>query len=133
MRWLVGVLAACILPCCGGDVARDAADTGAGDASNDSADADSAPPPPCNFVCANAVGPCPPDCVAQCETYESADPCGPERVALWACAAALGKAYCNDAITLYVTSPALAPEQCKVEAQAAKVCACKSGGLLCAT
>lgn len=69
--------------------------------------------------------------MTQCETYQSEDPCGMERIALWACGAKLGKAHCNNGDTLYVTNPGLALEQCQGEAEAAKLCACKSGGLLC--
>lgn len=134
VRWLAGIVAACALASCGGEVARDGtlpADAGQSPGEDGPTKGDGAAASPCSVICGSAHGVCPTDCGAQCAAYVTNDPCGTDRIALWACAAKQGKAYCTGAGTLYVTSPNLEPGECDAEADAAKACACKTGGLLC--
>jgi hypothetical protein len=134
VRWMLGFVAACALASCGGEVAGDATqptDAGQSPGEDATTTGDTAVVSPCSVICAGAHGACPADCEAQCATYLTSDPCGTDRIALWACAAKQGKAYCTGAGALYVTSPTLEPGECDAEADAAKACACKTGGLLC--
>lgn len=134
VRWMAGLMVACVLPCCGGQIARDGTqpeDAGPSPTQDGSVQGDVAAVPACSVVCANAHGACPTDCEARCAAYVTSDPCGAERTNLWACAAEQGKAYCTGGDSLYVTLPNLDPGECGAEADAAKACACAAGGLLC--
>ena len=134
VRRAFAILVGGVLTCCGGDVASEArgdGDAGHAAAQDGSTDGDVLAASPCFVTCENALGACPADCVAQCETYwASDDPCAKQRISFWACAARHGKAYCGgDLLTISV--PESVAGECPAEVDAAKTCACQNGGLLC--